>query len=96
MNTFQGMMDHKVQACNIKREVTQSHEDRRKQSPPHLTGLHLPFERKRENRGTKGMLCNWGQGASWALCQGWKRGLCSEGAGPEGLVSGEGPGPEGW
>lgn len=83
MNTFQGMMDHKVQACNIKWEVTQSHEDRRKQSPPHLTDLHLPFERKRENKGTKGMLCNGGREHPGLSAKDGS-GLCNEGPGPEG------------
>lgn len=94
MNTFQGMMDHKVQSCNIKREVTRSHKDCRKESPPHHTDLHLLFETKQENKGTKRDALQWGQGAFWALCQGRYCVLCNEGPGRETLASGEGPGRE--
>ena len=94
MNTFQGMMDHKVQPCNIKREVTRSHKDCRKESPPHHTDLHLLFETKQENKGTKRDALQWGQGAFWALCQGRYCVLCNEGPGRETLASGEGPGRE--
>ena len=94
MNTFQGMMDHKVQSCNINREVMRSHKDRRKESPPHHTDLHLLFETKQENKGTKGNALQWGQGAFWALCQERYCILCNEGPGRETLVSGEGTGCE--